>query len=139
MNIDDLYQELILDHGINPRNFFSMEKTLYKAEGYNSLCGDRLYIYVDLFGDYINKVSFTGSGCAISIASASIMTDILSNCNLNESLIIFDIFFNMLISNNYNNYDLSRKLIAFSGIKFYPTRVKCATLCWHAFRKSINV
>ena len=137
MNLKELYQEIILEHGKNPRNIGKTENFNKDAKGHNPLCGDSVHVYLKL--DNKNKVediSFEGSGCAISMASASIMTDLVKGKEENEVREIINDFLGMikinpnLKSKNLND-DEKTKLMCLSGVKQYPMRVKCATLSWH--------
>ncbi len=144
MNLKELYQEIILEHGKNPRNIGKTENFNKDAKGHNPLCGDSVHVYLKL--DYKNKVedvSFEGSGCAISMASASIMTDLVKGKEENEVREIINDFLGMikinpnLKSKNLND-DEKTKLMCLSGVKQYPMRVKCATLSWHTLISAID-
>ena len=144
MNLKELYQEIILDHGKNPRNLRRTENFNKDAKGHNPLCGDSVHVYLKL--DNKNKVediSFEGSGCAISMASASIMTDLVKGKEENEVREITNDFLGMikinpnLKSKNLND-DEKTKLMCLSGVKQYPMRVKCATLSWHTLISAID-
>mgnify|MGYP001291520147 CR=1 FL=1 len=137
MNLKELYQEIILDHGKNPHNLKKIENFNKDAEGYNPLCGDKVHIYLKLDDKKnIEDISFEGSGCAISIASASIMTDLLKNKKEKEVREVIKDFLEMIknkekLSNQILKDDEKTKLMCLSGVKQYPMRVKCATLSWH--------
>lgn len=133
MDLDNLYQELIVDHGTQPRNFAELDGHSHDAEGFNPLCGDLVHVYVKLDGDKIADVSFTGKGCAISTASASIMTDLVKGKTLTEVRALFKQFQDLLTKDNQSEVELG-KLSALAGVKKYPSRVKCATLAWHTLQ-----
>lgn len=131
-----LYQEVILDHNKNPRNFRVMEHADRSLEGYNPLCGDRYTIYLKLKGDTIDDVSFTGSGCAISKASASVMTGLVRNKTREEVLQLFERFHNLVTGHTAGMEsagDLGRMAV-FEGVSQFPARVKCASLAWHTLK-----
>jgi nitrogen fixation protein NifU and related proteins len=134
---DELYQEVILDHNRRPRNFRTMEQARH-AEGYNPLCGDRLTVYVKLDGDRILDASFQGSGCAISKASASLMTDSVKGKTLDEAKALFDRFQRLITRSMDEPVDDLGKLSVFAGVRQYPTRVKCASLAWHTLRAAAD-
>ena len=137
MDLKDLYQEIILDHGKNPRNLKKSDNFNKDAKGHNPLCGDKVHIYLKV--DENNKISdiaFEGSGCAISMASASIMTDLIKGKNEHEAKEIVEDFLGMIKENpqletENLDEDEKTKLMSLSGVKQYPMRVKCATLSWH--------
>ena len=137
MNLKELYQEIILEHGKNPRNFGKTEDFNKDAKGNNPLCGDNVHVYLKLNGQKIvEDISFEGSGCAISMASASIMTDLMKGKSDNEAKEIIEDFLGMIkenpeLKNNILKEDDKTKLMCLSGVKQYPMRVKCATLSWH--------
>jgi len=135
--LSDLYQEVILDHNRRPRNFRQIDEASRQQEGYNPLCGDRLTVYVKLDGDRIADVAFEGSGCAISKASASLMTEALKGRTVEEARELFDKFHDMVTSPpDVAAPDLG-KLSVLSGVREYPTRVKCASLAWHTLKAAI--
>tara|TARA_B100000378_G_scaffold240838_1_gene209361 strand:+ start:410 stop:892 length:483 start_codon:yes stop_codon:yes gene_type:complete len=142
-NLQELYRELILDHARAPHNFCKMSDATHSAQGINPLCGDKLNIYLNINNkNEIKKISFEGIGCAISIASASLLTDMMKEKNTNEALKFSDIFLSYLTGreqeeNANKNIDIG-KLIALGGVKKFPSRVKCATLSWHALKAAIN-
>jgi len=144
MNIKELYQEIILEHGKNPRNLRKASNFNKDAKGHNPLCGDNVHIYLKLKEKKkVEDVSFQGSGCAISMASASIMTDLMKGKEENEVKEIIKDFLNMIKINpelkSKNLKDDERtKLMCLSGVKQYPMRVKCATLSWHTLISAIN-
>jgi nitrogen fixation NifU-like protein len=139
-DLRDLYQEVILDHNRRPRNFRHMDDADRVCEGYNPLCGDRLTLFVDLDGDVIRDVTFEGTGCAISRASASIMTDALKGRTIADAQALFDRFHHLVTSPAGSPADTSGlgKLAVFSGVREYPSRVKCATLSWHTLRAALT-
>jgi len=139
MDLKDLYQEVIVDHNRSPRNFGAMEDADRRLEGFNPLCGDRLTLYLKLDGDRITDISFDGSGCAISVASASLMTEALKGKTVAEANAIFDDFHDLLTVDNPDpDLDKLGKLAALAGVRDYPTRVKCATLCWHTVHSALE-
>ncbi len=144
MNLKELYQEIILDHGKNPRNLRKSENFNKDAKGHNPLCGDNVHIFLKLDENKkIEDISFEGSGCAISMASASIMTELLSGKNEHQTKDIINDFLEMikkkdnLDSKNLNENEKT-KLMSLSGVKQYPMRVKCATLAWHTLTSAVN-
>jgi nitrogen fixation protein NifU and related proteins len=135
----DLYQEVILDHYKRPRNFGPLEEADHKAEGHNPLCGDRVTIYLVMDGDVIRNISFQGGGCAISTASASLMTEILKGKNLAEVETLFEEFHDMLTGDpSQPAAPAPGKLAVFSGVREFPARVKCATLSWHTLQAALK-
>ena len=144
MNLKELYQEIILEHGKNPRNLGKTADFNKDAKGHNPLCGDNIHVYLKLNGQKIvEDISFEGSGCAISMASASIMTDLIKGKSDNEAKEIIDDFLGMIKENpqlNSENLkeDEKTKLMCLSGVKQYPMRVKCATLSWHTLTSAID-
>lgn len=135
--VDDLYQDLILDHSKRPRNCHAMADATRNAEGYNPLCGDKLKLYIKMDGDIVKDVSFVGSGCAISTASASLMTESLKGKTREEALKLLDTFHELLTTDSAVTKDLG-KLVVFCGVRDYPARVKCATLAWHTLKSALN-
>jgi nitrogen fixation protein NifU and related proteins len=133
----DLYQEVILEHSRHPRNYRAMESASHKVEGFNPLCGDRFTIYLDLQDGAIRDVSFQGSGCAISKASASMMTQTLKGKSAGEAKELFDKFHDLVTGHGRSTEDLG-KLAVFAGVSEFPVRVKCATLSWHALRAALQ-
>lgn len=130
----DLYQEVILDHNRRPRNFAALATANRTAEGYNPLCGDRVTVYVDLAGGRLREVAFQGSGCAISTASASMMTEALRGKTVAEAQELFRKFQRLVKTGG--DEDLG-ELAAFGGVHEFPMRVKCATLAWHALQSAL--
>jgi nitrogen fixation NifU-like protein len=135
----DLYQEVILDHHKRPRNYRAMEDATRHAQGHNPLCGDRVTIFVRMTGDRVEDVSFQGSGCAISKASASLMTDALKGATVAEVDALFEQFQSMVTSSPDADVDLDAlgKLAVFAGVREFPSRVKCASLAWHALKTAV--
>ena len=129
----DLYQQVILDHNRNPKNFRAMQDATGSIEGYNPLCGDHYTVYVRVDGDVIADVSFTGAGCAISKASASVMSSVLKGKTLAEAEGMFRDFHGLVTGVPATEEEMERlgKLAAFSGVSEFPARVKCASLPWH--------
>ena len=144
MNLKELYQEIILDHGKNPRNLRKTENFNKDAKGHNPLCGDKVHIYLKLNENKkVEDISFEGEGCAISMASASIMTDLLRGKEENDVKEIVSDFLEMIkekdeIKTNLLKDDEKTKLMCLSGVKQYPMRVKCATLSWHTLTSAID-
>jgi nitrogen fixation protein NifU and related proteins len=130
-DLRDLYQELILDHNKRPRNFKELADANRTAEGYNPLCGDKVKVFLRVEGGLVKDVSFQGSGCAISKASASVMTESLKGKTVAEVEALFKRFRDLVMGKESETDDLG-KLVVFSGVCEFPTRVKCATLAWHA-------
>ena len=143
MNLKELYQEIILDHGKNPRNLRKTENFNKDAKGHNPLCGDKVHIFLKLNDNKkLEDISFEGQGCAISMASASIMTDLLKGKEEKEVKEIVTDFLEMIkekdeIKTNLLKDDEKTKLMCLSGVKQYPMRVKCATLSWHTLTSAI--
>ena len=144
MDLKELYQDIILEHGKNPRNFGKCVDYNHKAKGYNPLCGDQVQVYLKLDEKKnVNKVTFEGSGCAISMASTSIMTELVKGKSLDVSKKIINEFFNMIKSGSEMksedlNDDQKIKIMSLSGVKQYPMRVKCATLSWHTLVSALE-
>jgi nitrogen fixation NifU-like protein len=136
----DLYQEVILDHNKRPRNFRVMEDADHRADGHNPLCGDRVTVFVRLAGDRIEDVSFQGNGCAISKASASLMTDSVKGQSLGQVDALFQDFQSMVTAppDTAIETDGLGKLVVFAGVREFPSRVKCASLAWHALRAALK-
>ena len=135
--IDDLYQEVILDHSRKPRNFSPLNDASHTAEGYNPLCGDRCKLFVKQKDGVIENISFQGSGCAISTSSASIMTEALKGKSVEEAESMLREFLDMVTKDQPEEHELG-KLAVFSGVREYPARVKCATLAWHTLRAALR-
>jgi nitrogen fixation NifU-like protein len=138
-DLRELYQQVILDHNKNPRNFREMPDATSKIEAYNPLCGDHYTIFLKMEGPTIREVSFTGSGCAISKASASVMSSTLKGKSKDEAETLFDTFHRLVTgdSSSLSAADLGR-LAAFSGVSEFPARVKCATLAWHTMKSALE-
>lgn len=135
----DLYQDVILEHSKAPRNFRELPAANHKAEGFNPLCGDRFTVYVTTEGDAIRDITFQGSGCAISKASASMMTQSLKGKNKEQAAKIFERFHNLVTGQESSNGDAELgKLTVFSGVSEFPVRVKCATLAWHTLQAALD-
>lgn len=140
MDIRTLYQELIIDHGTEPRNFNKLENASHSAEGYNPLCGDKIHLFLKIENEKIVAASFQGSGCAISTASASLMTESLIGKTLNEVRTLFSALQLLITKEEPSDsalIDLG-KLAALSGVKAFPSRVKCATLAWHTMLSAMG-
>ena len=139
-DLRELYQELILDHNKRPRNFRVIAGANRHAEGYNPLCGDKLALYLLVDGDRIADVSFEGSGCAISKASASMMTDSIKGKTLAEAEALFQRFHRMITSPTDAPADADGlgKLAVFAGVREFPVRVKCASLAWHTMKSAVE-
>ena len=137
-DLSDLYQEVILDHNRRPRNFHVLADASHSAEGFNPLCGDRLTLYLKLDGDTIADVSFEGAGCAISKASASMMTDALKGRSVAEANALFDRFHRMVTTPPGQAVEDLGKLSALAGVREFPVRVKCASLAWHTLKAALN-
>jgi nitrogen fixation NifU-like protein len=142
MDPRELYQDIILDHGRRPRNLRKIDHPSHFANGHNPLCGDRVTIYLELDGDRIKDVSFEGRGCAISTASASLMTEVLKGKTLAEADALFKSFHASVTGGEEATpaglEDEMERLAPFGGVKAYPARVKCATLAWHAFEAALK-
>ena len=144
MNLKELYQEIILDHGKNPRNLGKFNNFNKDAKGHNPLCGDKVHIFLKIDENKnISDISFEGEGCAISMASASIMTDLMKEKKANEVKELIEDFLKMIKNNPEMNSkiiseDEKTKLMSLSGVKQYPMRVKCATLAWHTLTSAMN-
>lgn len=138
--LSDLYQEVILDHNRRPRNYGELVDATSQAEGHNPLCGDKVNVYLKTNGDVIEKVAFVGTGCAISTASASIMTELLQGKSIAEAKEIFKKFHALVTGKAGDNHDDSdlESLFVFQRLSEFPVRVKCATLVWHALQSAIE-
>ena len=134
----ELYQEVILDHGKNPRNFGVLEQYTCTAEGNNPICGDQLTVYIDIKDDIVSDVSYRARGCAISIASASIMSSMIKGRTIEEVHILFDKLHKLCTGQEVADDDDTEKLRVLSGVSEFPTRVKCATMSWHAVDSAIK-
>jgi nitrogen fixation NifU-like protein len=138
-DLQELYQEVILDHNRRPRNFQVLEDANRTAQGFNPLCGDKITLYLHLEGDVIRDISFQGSGCAISKASASMMTDSLKGKTRDEAEALFKSFHSLVTEGLPADVDPAElgKLAVFSGVSEFPVRVKCASLAWHTLRAAL--
>jgi nitrogen fixation NifU-like protein len=139
-DLSDLYQEVILDHYRRPRNFGALAQATRVAIGHNPLCGDRLKVYLRLDGDRIADIAFEGSGCAISKASASLMTDAIKGRSVREAMALFDRFHEVVTSPIDRPVDeaVIGKLAVLAGVREYPVRVKCASLAWHTLKAALE-
>lgn len=139
-DLRELYQQMILEHSRKPRNFRVLERATRQADGDNPLCGDRLTVYVDVDDGVVRDVSFEGSGCAISRASASLMTEAVKGKRVEEVREMFSSFHHMLTSDMGTSIatDELGKLAVFSGVREFPVRVKCATLAWHTLKAALE-
>ena len=138
-DLRDLYQDVIVDHGRRPRNFGRLEHASHRAEGYNPLCGDRLTLYLRLSGEVIAEAGFEGVGCAISTASASLMTEALKGKTIAEAEALFAGFHALLTDSGAAAVPVPLgKLQALAGVRAYPSRVKCATLAWHTLHAALH-
>ncbi|MGE5480480.1 MAG: Fe-S cluster assembly sulfur transfer protein SufU [Chloroflexota bacterium] len=138
--LKDLYQEVILDHNKNPRNFGQLTVFNYSAEGHNPLCGDRIDVYLQIENEKIADIKFEGAGCAISKASASIMTTLLKGKTIEEAKRLFDEFHDIVTADASEDIDPMNlgKLAVFCGVREFPARVKCASLAWHTMKTAIE-
>lgn len=139
-DLEDLYQEVILDHNRNPRNFRVIDDATRTVEGFNPLCGDKITVYLRLEGDRIADLSFQGTGCAISQASASVMTTLLRGRTVAEAKHLFERFHHLVTHDADSAEDLTElgELAAMAGVRSFPTRVKCATLAWHTLNNGLE-
>ena len=144
MDLKQLYQDIILEHGKSPRNLGKCEGYSHDAKGYNPLCGDKVHVYLKLDnGKKVESLTFEGDGCAISLASASIMTELVNGKYFEETKEIMNAFINMIkntseIQSNNLDEDQKTKLMSLSGVKQFPMRVKCATLSWHTLKAAME-
>ena len=137
-DLSDLYQEVILDHNRRPRNFHRLDGASHHAEGYNPLCGDRVTVFVQVEENRIADVAFQGSGCAISKASASLMTDRVKGCTVGEARELFDRFQRMVTTPSDRAVEDLGKLSVLAGVREFPVRVKCASLAWHTLKAALD-
>jgi nitrogen fixation NifU-like protein len=137
-DLSDLYQEVILDHNRRPRNFRRLDGASHHAEGYNPLCGDRVTIFLKIDDDRISDIAFEGSGCAISKASASLMTDRLKGSTVAEAQALFERFHRMVTTPPSEPIEELGKLSALGGVREFPVRVKCASLAWHTLKAAMD-
>lgn len=138
LDLRELYQEIIIDHNRNPRNCHTMEQATTQANGFNPLCGDKLTVFVQVSNDLVTDVSFVGCGCAISQASASLMTEAIKGKTLEQAHALFHQFHQMLTQDDQVPLASMDKLTVLAGVKAYPARVKCATLAWHTLEAALN-
>ncbi|HZF17673.1 MAG TPA: SUF system NifU family Fe-S cluster assembly protein [Steroidobacteraceae bacterium] len=138
MDLKDLYRDVIVDHNRSPRNFGALATANHCAEGHNPLCGDRLKLYVDVAGGKLEALAFEGSGCAISVASASLMTEALKGRELADVRDFYDQVHRLLTEHDYVPERDLGKLAALSGVREFPARVKCASLCWHTLVAALD-
>ena len=144
MDLKQLYQDIILEHGKSPRNLGKCEGYSHEAKGYNPLCGDKVHVYLKLDnGKKVESLTFEGDGCAISLASTSIMTELVKGKSFDEVKEIMNAFLDMItntskIQSNHLDEDQKTKLMSLSGVKQFPMRVKCATLAWHTLNSAIE-
>jgi len=138
MDLNELYRDVILDHNRRPRNFGGLESADANAEGFNPMCGDRLTLRLKLADDTISEIRFEGSGCAISTASASLMTEAVKGKSRAEAIKLFDRVHQLLTDDAAPPPAELGKLAALSGVRQYPARVKCATLCWHTLSAALQ-
>ncbi len=136
-DLRELYQQVILDHNKNPRNYKELPSATRKVDGYNPLCGDHYTVFLELDGETIKDISFTGNGCAISKSSASVMTSSVKGKQTAEARQMFDVFHRLVTGEAMPDADLGR-LAAFSGVSEFPARVKCATLAWHTLHSALQ-
>jgi nitrogen fixation NifU-like protein len=136
--LQDLYREVILDHNREPRNFGEIENADRVAEGVNPLCGDKMTLYLKLAGDVVEDIRFKGTGCAISVASSSLMTERVKGRTVAETLELFDKVHDMLIGSGEPSVEEMDKLAALAGVREFPSRVKCASLAWHALKAALT-
>jgi nitrogen fixation protein NifU and related proteins len=139
-DLRELYQDLILDHTKRPRNFGRLETANCQADGYNPLCGDKVTVFLNVENDVVNDIRFQGSGCAISTASASMMTESLKGKTVPDAKTLFARFHELLTGKSDQLPDIEAlgKLAVFSGVKEFPIRVKCATLAWHTMNAALS-
>ena len=139
-DLNELYQEVILDHNRRPRNFGALPTATHRANGHNPLCGDKLTLALEIKGDQIVSAMFEGSGCAISKASASLMTDAIKGHTIAEAETLFDAFHLMVTTPISEPVDESKigKLAVFAGVREFPARVKCASLAWHTMKAALT-
>jgi nitrogen fixation protein NifU and related proteins len=137
-DLRELYQEVILEHSKSPRNYRELPAASRTAEGYNPLCGDHFTLYLNLEDDAIRDITFQGSGCAISKASASMMTQSVKGKTAQEAEKLFESFHKLVTGHGNGNQAELGKLAVFSGVSEFPVRVKCATLAWHALRAALE-
>lgn len=139
MDLRQLYQEIIIDHNQNPRNHHAMDNASCQARGFNPLCGDKLTVYLQIVDQIVQSISFVGCGCAISQASASLMTEAVLGKTVQQAHELFERFHTMLTTGDDNQTALSLdKLTVLAGVRAFPARVKCATLAWHTLEAALK-
>lgn len=138
MDLKDLYRDVILDHNKRPRNFGSLAPPAHQARGHNPLCGDQLTVYVELDGDVVRDLRFDGKGCAISVASASLMSEAVKGKRRAEVAHLFEQVHDLLTLQDAPSPPELGKLAALSGVREFPARVKCASLCWHTLNAALE-
>jgi nitrogen fixation NifU-like protein len=136
--LQELYREVILDHRRNPRNFGTIDDADRVVDGVNPLCGDKLRLYIKLDGERIDDIRFQGSGCAISVASTSLMTERVKGSTIKEALALQKDVHTLLTADSESNDPALGKLVALSGVRAFPSRVKCAALSWHALKSGLT-
>ena len=136
----ELYQEVILDHNKNPRNFKKLDEHTHHANGHNPLCGDKLELFLDVVDGKINEIAFVGSGCAISTSSASLMTQFLKGRSVDDARQYFENFHDLVTGKSLSDDELEHleKLAVFAGVQEFPARVKCASLSWHTLMNALD-
>jgi nitrogen fixation NifU-like protein len=137
-DLSDLYQEVILDHNRRPRNFHALDSATHAADGHNPLCGDRLRIYLKVEDGIVNDVAFEGAGCAISKASASMMTDAIKGRTVGDVDALFERFHRMVTTPPDRPVEDMGKLSSLAGVREFPVRVKCASLAWHTLKAAMS-
>ncbi len=137
-DLRELYQEVIIDHSKHPRHHYVMEQPTHRAQGYNPLCGDKLTVFVQIEQDRIHEISFLGCGCAISQASASLMTDAVQGLSTADADALFQQFHHMLTAEDSEKPASMDKLTILAGVRAFPARVKCATLAWHTLEAALH-
>ena len=138
MDLKDLYRDVILDHNKRPRNFGSLEPPAHQARGHNPLCSDQLTVYIELDGDVLRDLRFDGKGCAISVASASLMSEAVKGKRRTEVAHLFGQVHDLLTQQDAPAPPELGKLAALSGVREFPARVKCASLCWHTLNAALE-
>src|ERR1700744_2984783 len=138
MELNDLYRDVILDHNRHPRNFGDLQAADASVEGFNPMCGDRLTLKLKMADDRISDIRFEGQGCAISTASASLMTEAVKGRSRADALKLFERVHRLLTDDAVGDYESLGKLAALSGVREYPARVKCASLCWHTLSSALQ-
>ena len=139
MDVQDLYKEIIVDHNRSPRNFRRIESPTHCAEGFNPLCGDKLNLYLTVDGNVITDIAFEGAGCAISIASASLLTEALKGQSVDDATVLFERMRRLFVEqDDPDDLGALGKLAALGGVRQYPSRIKCANLSWHALHAALE-